>query len=120
MNFQCTSNIVEYEAFLLGLHLLKKSGAQRIIVHGNEELVIRQVNEECMVKNPRLRAYKEDVMDLLKSSQEFQLILLPKNQNILSNGLTLVASTCLRPSERKQYSIQEKFRPAVPNHKRYW
>ena len=43
LNFQCTNNIVEYEALLLGLHLSKKLGAQRITVHGNAELVIRQV-----------------------------------------------------------------------------
>jgi hypothetical protein len=28
LNFQCTSNIVEYEAFMLGLKLLKKVGAK--------------------------------------------------------------------------------------------
>ena len=27
LNFQCTGNIVEYKALLLGLHLLKKLGA---------------------------------------------------------------------------------------------
>ena len=35
LNFQCTNNIAEYEALLLGLHLLKKSGAKRIKVHGD-------------------------------------------------------------------------------------
>ena len=35
LNFQCTNNIAEYEALLLGLHLLKKLGAKRIIVHGD-------------------------------------------------------------------------------------
>ena len=67
LNFQCTSNIVEYEALLLVLHLLKKLGAHRITIHGNGELVIRQVNEEYIVKHPRLRAYKDDSMDLLTS-----------------------------------------------------
>lgn len=120
LNFQCKSNIVEYEALLLGLHLLKKLGAQRITVHGNAKLVIRQVNEECMVKHPRLRAYKDDAMDFLKYFKEFQLTLVPKNQNIFSSGLALVASTCLRPCECKQYILQEKFRLAVPNNEKYW
>ena len=73
-----------------------------------------------MVKHPRLRAYKDDSMDLLKYFTEFQLTLVPKDQNSFSSGLALVASTCLRPWERKQYAIQEKFRPTVPNNKRYW
>ena len=29
-------------------------------------------------------------------------------------------NTCLRPWDNKKYTIQEKFRPAVPNNKRYW
>ena len=33
LKFQCTNNIAEYEALLLGIHLLKKLGAKRIIVH---------------------------------------------------------------------------------------
>ena len=67
LNFQCTTDIVEYEALLLGLHLLKKLGSQKRTVHGNAEFVIRQVKEECMVKHSRLRAYKDDAMDLLKT-----------------------------------------------------
>ena len=43
LNFQCTNNIVGYEALLLGLQLLKKLGAKRIIFHGDSELFIRQL-----------------------------------------------------------------------------
>ena len=38
--FECTNNIAEYEALLLGLHALKNLGAQRIRVLGDSELVI--------------------------------------------------------------------------------
>ena len=43
LKFQCTNNIVEYEALLLGLQLLKKLGAKRISFHGDSELVIKQI-----------------------------------------------------------------------------
>ena len=115
LNFQCTNNIVEYEALLLGLHLLKKLGAKRITVHGDSELVIRQVNGEYTAKHPRLRAYRDDAMDLLKSFAEFQLTFFPRNQNILANGLAFAASSCLKPYERKQYTFHVKYRPYVPN-----
>ena len=39
LNFKCTNNIVEYEALILGLNLLKKLGARRIAVHGDSELI---------------------------------------------------------------------------------
>ena len=53
LNFQCTNNISEYEALLLGLQLLRKLGAKRITVHGDSKLIIKQVNGEYTTKNPR-------------------------------------------------------------------
>ena len=35
LNFQCTNNITEYEALMLGLKLLKKVGAKQIMVRGD-------------------------------------------------------------------------------------
>jgi ribonuclease HI len=38
--FECTNNMVEYEALVLGLKTLKEMGARRITVHGYSELII--------------------------------------------------------------------------------
>ena len=119
LNFHCTNNIVEYEALLLGLHLLKKLGAKRITVHGDSELIIRKVNGEYTAKHPRLRAYRDDAMDLLKTFAEFQLAFVPRNQKILSNGLAFADSTYLRPYERKKYTIEVKYRPVVLDNEKY-
>ena len=83
-------------------------------------MIIRQVNGEYTAKHPRLRAYRDDAMDLLKTFVEFQLTFIPRNQHILANGLAFVASTCLRPYESKQYTIQVKYRPVVPDNEKYW
>jgi hypothetical protein len=40
MVFECTNNMVEYEALILGLKVLKELGAKRITIHGDLELVI--------------------------------------------------------------------------------
>ena len=120
LNFQCTNNIAEYEAFLLGLQLLRKIGAKRITIHGDSELIIKQVNGEYIAKHPRLQAYRDDVVDLLKTFAEYELNFVPRNQNILANGLAFAASTCLKPYERKQYTIQVKYRPVVPDNMKYW
>ena len=40
LTFECTNNVAEYEALLLGLHALKFLGAQRIRVLGDSKLVI--------------------------------------------------------------------------------
>jgi hypothetical protein len=52
LNFQCTNNVAEYEAFLLGLKLLKKVGAKKIMVRGDSKLVIKKIKGEYSTKNP--------------------------------------------------------------------
>ena len=41
LNFDCTNNIAENEALMLGLKLLKKLGAKRIVVTGDSKLIIK-------------------------------------------------------------------------------
>ena len=83
-------------------------------------MIIKQVNGEYTTKHPRLRAYRDDTMDLLKKNSEFQLTFVPRNQRILANGLAFATSTSLKPYERKQYTIQVKYRPSVPDNEKYW
>jgi ribonuclease HI len=70
LNFQCTNNIAEYEALMLGLKLLKKVGAKQIMVRGDSELIIKQIKGEYSAKHPRLRAYRNVVLDFFNVSQK--------------------------------------------------
>ena len=53
LTFECTNNVAEYEALLLGLHALKDLGAQRISVLGDSDLVINQVNGSYQTRHPK-------------------------------------------------------------------
>ena len=65
LTFECTNNVAEYEALLLGLHALKELGAQKIRILGDSELVINQINESYQTRHPRMRAYRNEVWDML-------------------------------------------------------
>ena len=120
LHFKCTNNVAEYEALILGLNLLKKKGAHRIIVRGYSELVIKQVNGEYTAKHPRLRAYRNDTMDLLKTFVEYKLVFVPRSQNVIANGLACLSSSYPKtPSDQKNI-IQTKFRPVVLENEKYW
>ena len=71
INFQCTNNIVEYEALMLGLQILKISGVKRISIHGFSELIINQIKGEYSAKHPRLREYRNFFLDLLQCFLEY-------------------------------------------------
>ena len=93
--FQCTNNIVEYEALMLGLKMLKILGARRIFVQGDSELVIKQVKGLYSAKQPRLRAYRYVVLDFFRTFEEYDVAAIPRNQNFLANDLAILARTCV-------------------------
>lgn len=120
LNFHCTNNIAEYEALLLGLKLLKKLGAKSIVVHGDSKLIIKQIKGEYVANHPRLRNYKNVVLDFLRTFEEYDLSIIPSNQNILANGLAFLDSTCQMPHPNKQYTMEVKHRPVVLDNMRHW
>jgi ribonuclease HI len=108
--FDCTNNMAEYEALVLGLKDLKEMGAKKIVVHGDSELIINQVKGIYQAKHPRLRAYRIQCLTCLKNfqniaSQRFQgvrirlLMPLPlqlqflKFQSFLAEDMRLRSST---------------------------
>jgi ribonuclease HI len=121
LNFQCTNNIAEYEALMLGLKLLKRVGAKQIMVRGDSELIIKQIKGEYAAKHPRLRAYRNVVLDALRCFTEVDLQVMPRGQNILADGLATSAATCKIPfRSTRPYTVEVKCRPTVPDNIRYW
>ena len=65
--FKCTNNVAEYEALILGLKIMKELQAKRVHIYGDSEFVIKQVIGTYQAKHPRMRAYRNIVLDLLES-----------------------------------------------------
>jgi ribonuclease HI len=121
LNFQCTNNVAEYEALMLGLRLLKKVGAKQIMVRGDSELIIKKIKGEYAAKHPCLRAYRNVVLDALKCFNEVDLQVMPRGQNILADGLATSATSCKIPfCQTLPYIFEVKCRPTVPDNIRYW
>jgi len=74
------------------LRVLKDLGTQRIVVHGDSKLVINQVKVIYQSKNPKLRAYKNLVLDLLKEFSEDNLSTIPRGKNKIADALDTSAS----------------------------
>jgi ribonuclease HI len=119
--FDCTNNMAEYEALILGLRVLKELGTKRIVVHGDSKLIINQVKGIYQSKHPRLRAYKNLVLDLLEEFSEYNLSAIPRGQNQIADALATSASVFKIPIfPNKKYEIEVKHRPAVPDNIKYW
>jgi ribonuclease HI len=88
--FDCTNNIAEYEALILGT--LKELGTKRITVHGDFDLIINQVKGIYQSKHARLRAYRNLVLNLLEELSEYNLSVTPKGKNQIADALATSAS----------------------------
>ena len=45
LDFAATNNVVKYEAFLVGLHLITEVAAKKLLVHIDSQLVAGQVSQ---------------------------------------------------------------------------
>jgi ribonuclease HI len=82
-----TNNQAEYKALLRGLQYLREAGAISVEVHGDSELVIKQLNGQYECKSDALRSYYEECREILKS---FRLVILqhiPREHNEETNRL---------------------------------
>ena len=78
--FDCSNNEAEYEALIDGLKILRKLKANNIAFYGDSELVIKKVKGEFQAKHPRMRAYRNAVLDILKFFSDYTLTCVPRLQ----------------------------------------
>ena len=74
LQYQPTNNEVEYEALLKGLELAKSVEARSILVLGDSQLVMGQVNGAYKAKEGRMKKYLEKVLLLVKKFKEVNFV----------------------------------------------
>jgi len=92
LEYQTTNNKAEYEALLRGLELAKSLGAESVIIQGDSQLIIIQVNGMCEAKEGRMKKYLNKVRQLVKKFKKASFVQLPREENIEANALTKAAS----------------------------
>jgi len=98
LEFECTNNIVEYEALIQGIYTAIGLKVQYLKVFGDSEIVIRQVRNTIHCLSSHLKHYQSLVQDLVSHFLAFNISPIPRSQNVITNLLANVASKLL-PSE---------------------
>ena len=83
---------MEYEALLKGLELAKSVEVDSILVLGDSQLVIDQVNGTCEAKEDRMKRYLKKVLRLVKKFKEADFIQIPREENVEADTLAKEAS----------------------------
>jgi hypothetical protein len=112
--------MVDYEVLILVLRTLKELGTKRIVIHGDSE-IINQVKGIYQSKHPRMREYRNLVLELLGEFSEYNLLVIPRGKNQIVDSLATSTSVFKIPIFlNMKYEIEVKNRPAVPDNIKYW
>jgi len=114
LNFRYTNNMVEYEALILGLKVVRNLGAQGVSVIGGSELFIDHIKGVYMTKDTRLGYCRGTFLEILNTFLEAQLAAVPRKHNMQAHSLAMFASTCILPFQpNHQYTTEFKHRSSI-------
>ena len=122
LEYEATNNVAEYEALLLGLQTARNMGIQSLKVMGDSELVVRQIRNQCQTKHPWLRAYRNEVWDMVENFfSAFNIQFMPREQNRIADSLAVAASTFHPPQNPLlRYEVEVRYRPSIPDNIKHW
>ncbi|KAA3488362.1 RNA-directed DNA polymerase (Reverse transcriptase), Ribonuclease H [Gossypium australe] len=109
--FDCTNNMAEYEACIMGLCAAIEWKIRVLEVYGDSALVIYQLKGEWETRDPKLVNYQKIVLGLIKEFDNVTFSYLPRDENQMADVLATLASMIKvsKPEDVKpiQMSIHE-------------
>jgi ribonuclease HI len=84
---ETTNNVAEYEALLMGLEALIALGKKNIRVQSDSELMVRQLNGQYRVRDPKLQLLFERARGLLRRFDRYTILHVRREANKLADKL---------------------------------
>ena len=100
---KATNNTTEYEGFLVGLRIKIELGIKKMIICGDSQLVVRQVNKDY--QSPLMEAYVEEVRKLEECIDGLQTECVPRAENSTTDQLSTRAAQKLHVGQVLLFSI---------------
>ena len=121
LEFECTSNAIEYEALIQGLRKVVDLEVKHLLVFGDFEIVVCRVKNLIHCNLGHLKHYRDELWNLTRQFLSLNINFIPHTQNSNANMLTNVASI-LSPIDNTytKFSVESLFRPLVPDNITNW
>ena len=104
--FECTHNIVEYEACIMGLQAAIDMSLKKLKVLGDSMLVIHRVKEEWETRDAKLVPYSQYVAKLSQNFEKISFDHVHKEDNWMTDALATLAVMFNLNLECELYPIQ--------------
>ncbi|KAK5775791.1 hypothetical protein PVK06_043732 [Gossypium arboreum] len=92
LDFDCTNNMAEYEACIMGIHAAIERKIKVLEVYGDSALVIYQLKGEWETRDPKLVNYRRLVLELIEEFDDITFCYLPRDENQMADALATLAS----------------------------
>ena len=91
LEFHLTNNEAEYEALIVGIDLVRATGAKNMVIHSDSQIVTSQVNDIYECKNERMKRYLDEVKGRIGNLQ-IKFVQIPREENECADRLAKAAS----------------------------
>ena len=92
LEFPCSNNSVEYEAYLTGLATALEIGIKHSRVMGDLNLVVCQTKESFSLKEPNLAPYTAMAQKMEEKFSTFEIEHVPRNENRFVDALAALGT----------------------------
>ncbi|XP_070040539.1 uncharacterized protein [Nicotiana tomentosiformis] len=99
IRFPYTNNMAEYEACILGIRMAVDMNIKEILVIGDSDLLIHQVQGEWSTKNFKILPYVHYVNELCKKFTKIEFKHVPGIQNEFVDALATLSSMIQHPNK---------------------
>src|SRR5438552_4833579 len=93
LDFKATNNMAEYEGLLAGLSTAAGLGVRHLIVKGDSQLVVNQVNKDYQCSDPMMAAYLAEVRKLERRFLGLEVKHVLRRDNQLADELARMSSS---------------------------
>ncbi|XP_026450551.1 uncharacterized protein LOC113350631 [Papaver somniferum] len=108
LDFHCTNNSTEYEAFLLGLSLDKKAGVMHLEIRGDSKLLVNQMNGIYSLKEITLSPFRVEAQRLLNHFADATITHTGRSNNRHADCLATLTSKLLFEGSEKPIIVQRR------------
>ena len=92
LEFSCSNNTVEYEAYLTGLAIALEMGIKHLRVIGDSNLVVCPTKGSFSLKEPSLTPYRAITQKMEEKFSTFEIEHTPRNKNRFADALAALSS----------------------------
>lgn len=84
---QASNNVAEYKALIRGIEMARELGADELQIHGDSELVVKQMLGQYKVKHPDMKPLHAEAKAALADLEDWSISHVRREQNAEADAL---------------------------------